>query len=136
MKINAELERNYDEPTEEEIAHSKFNLIDLKICELGKGQYFGDYEVINHKKMRFSLFTLLPTTVIMLSEYDFKLQISQMNLQLWLKSMKLYPNDIEIRKRYLETQFWNQYRSALMNNYKTEINFNKRFPFILNRYNF
>lgn len=54
-----------------------------------------------------------------------------MNMQLWLKSMKLYPNDVEIRKRYLETQFWNQYRNALMKNYKTEINFNKRFPSFL-----
>jgi hypothetical protein len=86
--------------------------------------------------MRFSAITLLPTTLIMLSEYDFKLQIAEKNLQIWLKSMKLYPNDEEIRKRYLETQFWNQYRNALIKNYKTEKNCTKRFTKLHSLLNF
>lgn len=76
--------------------------------------------------MQYSVLTLLPTTVIMLSEYDFKLQINEENIKIWLRFMKLYPSDVEIRKRYIETQYWNKYKHAVMTNHLTEINFHKK----------
>jgi len=117
---------NFEEPSEEEVKNGDFIELDLKIGEMCKGQYFGDFEVIHRKKMQFSVFTLLPTELIMLSEYDFKLQITEEIAQIWLKHMKIYPSDVEIRKKFIETQYWSQYQQRIIGNYLTISNFYKK----------
>lgn len=120
---------SFQEPSDEDLMLGNYVEVDLKIGEMGKGQYFGDYEVINRKRMQFSVFTLLPTELIMLSEYDFKLQINEEIVQLWLKYMKVYPLDIEIRKKYIETQFWNDFQKRVITNQFTVSAFQKLFDF-------
>lgn len=113
------------DPSEEDLQLGHYIELDLKIGEMGKGQYFGDYEVIHRKKMQFSVFTLLPTELIMLSEYDFKMQITEEVIQTWLRFMKVYPSDAEIRKKYIETQFWNDYQKRVVENQFTVTAFQK-----------
>ena len=122
---NPKLITSFQEPSEEDLILGNYVEVDLKIGEMGKGQYFGDYEVINRKRMQFSVFTILPTELIMLSEYDFKMQINEEIVQMWLKFMKVYPSDIEIRKKYIETQFWNEYQKRVISNQFTLSAFHK-----------
>lgn len=127
---NPSLITSYEEPSDEDLYLGNYIELDLKIGEMGKGQYFGDYEVIHRKKMQFSVFTLLPTELILLSEYDFKLQINEEIVQVWLKYMKVYPSDIEIRKKYIETQYWKEFQGRVVSNQFTLMNFHKFFSSI------
>lgn len=116
---------SWEDPSEEDIILGNFIELDLNIGEMNKGQYFGDYEVINRKRMQFSVYTLLPTELILLSEYDFKLQINEEIVQVWLKFMKVYPSDIEIRKKYIESEYWKDYSNRVISNQFTLNNFHK-----------
>lgn len=123
--INPHILTSFEDPNEEDLISGNFIELDLKIGEMAKGEYFADYEVINRKKMQYSVFTLLPTELIMLSEYDFKLQINEEVVHIWIKHMKIYPSDVELRKRYIETQYWSDFQKRVISNQSTLTNFHK-----------
>ncbi len=63
------------------------------MCFKGNGDIFGDYALLNNINNDSSAITIIPSTMILITDFDLKNIIPEELLNLYNKTLKKYPNN-------------------------------------------
>ena len=88
----------------------------MEIDELGDGDIFGDYSLLYECDSECSYITSIPTEVLAISAYDFKSILDEDTMEIYKRSLKMYPSEEEIDEIYNENEEWRKYKSKLVKN--------------------
>lgn len=65
----------------------------MEIDELGDGDIFGDYSMLYEQELDCSYITSIPCELLAISAYDFKSIIDEESLEIYKRSLKVYPSE-------------------------------------------
>ena len=99
----------------------------LELDELCNGDFFGDDCVILKKPIRHSMITGLPTEIITLDTHDFMALGKELH-EHCLLVQKTYPDDIDLRRAFIEMNRWSKFKSDVMHSIRSE-HHNKKFNY-------
>ncbi|CAD8098485.1 unnamed protein product [Paramecium sonneborni] len=88
----------------------------FEIDELGDGEIFGDFALLNEEESECSYITSIPSEIISISSFNLKMIVPQDRLEAYQKQIKQYPEDDDLKLLYEEKRNWNQYKRKLIKN--------------------
>lgn len=92
----------------------------FEIDELGDGEIFGDYGLLTETESQCSYVTAITSEIISISSFHLKKIVPQDVLEVYVKSLKQYPEDKDLEYLYEEKRKWNEYKRKLVRNVQIE----------------
>lgn len=68
----------------------------VEIDELGDGELFGDFALLNEQELDCSYITAIPSEIIQISAFNLRKIVPQDTLEVYRKSLKKYPEEDEL----------------------------------------
>jgi hypothetical protein len=119
--LGSQTQPDMDDPTKEDIATSNYFEILMDLDSLEKGATINDFSILHGVPSNYTAVSTLPTTMISL-EYDIISRVlSQIHLDRYIRTLKGYPTDDELRYLYYFKHRWAHYK----NKYIKHLNYNK-----------
>jgi cAMP-dependent protein kinase regulator len=112
------------DPTPEDIEAGNYKSMLVEIDELSNGDSFCDLALLNKEGMHYSIVCTIPCELITFPGYE----LTQMDAKIikdYRSICKPYPEDMELRRVYLDIIRWDRWKKQLINNVHTE-NYNRR----------
>ncbi|CAD8181144.1 unnamed protein product [Paramecium octaurelia] len=88
----------------------------FEIDELGDGEIFGDFALLNEEESQCSYITSIPSEIVSISSFNLKMIVPSDRLEAYQKQIKQYPEDDDLKLLYEEKRNWNQYKRKLITN--------------------
>lgn len=83
---------------------------------MGDGDIFGDYGLLTETESECTYVTSITSEIISISGYHLKRIVPSDILEVYTKSLKRYPDDLDLETLYEEKRKWNNYRKKLLRN--------------------
>ena len=109
-------EEFYEEPSKDDLKNENVRNILLEITEIGRYQCFGEYNLTAAKEVEpFTVISITPCEVFFVERTKFCEFLAKSAFETFIKNMREYPSDTQIRRFYYESISWRDFKDRFLN---------------------